>query len=150
MTLDIDSVFYGAISLEEILDYATKIIEESKEYDEEILQIACLNISDKEKIKQLVHKLASYEKKDDDIEFRKLRFLFVKKSLPMYCLNYIDGIMGLTDIWLNFECDQYCPHIFQTNDISPEDYYTEDNYKFLIYKHIEWLTIEGEYLRHYQ
>ena len=36
------------------------------------------------------------------------------------------------------------PHIFQgrNNNITPEEYYTQENYDYLYEKHIEWLQKE--------
>lgn len=62
--------------------------------------------------------------------------------------NCIDGLMGLTELWLELGYTTDSPHIIQgkDNSISPVEYYTDANYNYLYEKNKYWLEDEVNYL----
>lgn len=90
------------------------------------------------------------EKNPDDLEDRKLRAARVNKFLKDKNTNCIDGLMGLTELWLELGCTADSPHIIQgkDNSISPVEYYTDANYNYLYEKNKHWLKDEVYFLIH--
>lgn len=54
----------------------------------------------------------------------------------------IYGLLELTDFWQQFDYPDYMPHTVQGrfNSLSPEEYFTEDNYQHLLALHRDWLA----------
>ncbi len=80
--------------------------------------------------------MADEENSQDELEDRKLRAVLVSKYLKEKNSNCIDGLMGLTDLWIELGCLSDSPHIMQGKDnkINPIEYYTDDNYNYLFEK----------------
>ena len=140
-------VFSYELSPRDIIDYALLQLEMGCE-DEELNELACEYDTNIEDIDNLVKKLANKENTDYNTEFRKWIVLYVKKKLPTEKTEYINGLIALGDIWAVLDFPEDSPHTFQGqgNDITPEQYYTEDNYKELLNKHKDWLEKEVEKL----
>ena len=78
----------------------------------------------------------------------KLRATRVNNFLKDKNTNCIDGLMGLTELWLELGYTADSPHIIQgkDNNISPVEYYTEANYNYLYEKNKQWLRDEVDFL----
>jgi hypothetical protein len=63
------------------------------------------------------------------------------KSLPE---SPVDGLSELTSFWNDLDFPEDMPHVVQGlgNEISPAEYYTEENYRYLVHKHQQWLQSE--------
>ena len=72
----------------------------------------------------------------------------VAKRIEKKNPSYIDGLMELSDLWIELEFPNDSPHIFQgrENNITPQEYYTKQNYDKLFSKHKEWLKNEINYV----
>ena len=119
------------ISINEIVEYAKEQLEKGEDRIE-------------------ICELANEEENPDDIEDRKIRAARVNKFLKDKNTNCIDGLMGLTELWLELGYTADSPHIIQgkDNSISPMEYYTDANYNYLYEKNKHWLKDEVYFLIH--
>jgi hypothetical protein len=80
----------------------------------------------------------------DDREVRGWRAVELAHLLDELPPSPIDGLMELTSFWNALDFPDDMPHVVQgrANDISPIDYYTEENYRQLLDRHKAWLRSE--------
>lgn len=137
------------ISINEIIQYAKEQLEKGDDRIE-ICELAGSSDYDLEDVMDTLYELAKEEKNPDDLEDRKLRAARVNKFLKDKNANCIDGLMGLTELWLELGCTADSPHIIQgkDNSISPVEYYTDANYNYLYEKNKHWLKDEVYFLIH--
>lgn len=145
---DGSTIFKKQLTEQDIIDYAISKIEDGDE-SLDIVLLASSSASNPEEIKELLKKLSNNEKVDTNIEFRKWRVMYVAKHLPDIQNDYIQGLLDLGDIWAMFNFPDDSPHIFQgrNNSITPEEYYTQENYEKLLEIHQRWIKEEISYLR---
>ena len=131
------------ISINEIVEYAIEQLEKGDDRIE-ICELAGSSDDDLEDIMDTLYKLAKEEKSQDDLEDRKLRAVRINNFLKEKETNCIDGLIGLTELWLELGCPTDSPHIIQGkgNNISPAEYYTDENYNYLYEKNKCWLRDE--------
>lgn len=137
--------FRNELSSQEIIDYAIfEMSKNSDNEDEDVINLACENSKNIYKVNDYLKNLASKENTTYEIEFRKWRLVYVKKQLLKPADDFLSGLLELGDIWVKFDFPQDSPHMFQgrNNIITPEQYYTEENYKILFQKHLNWLLEE--------
>jgi hypothetical protein len=145
----IDLGFEGSAKFEkqldgqDIIDYAVGRVEKGDDTFEAVL-LAGLPSPKDEEINSLLKHLSKNEKVDCDVEFRKWRVIYVLKHLPNTKDEYIQGLIELGDIWAKFDFPDDSPHVFQgrNNLITPEKYYTKENYEKLLENHKKWLDKE--------
>lgn len=139
------------LKVEEIIEYAIEQLESGNDRNE-VCEIAGFCDSDLDYLLDILHELAREEKSDDEFEERKLRAVIIRDSLKLKKDNCIDGLMELTDLWIEFGCPKDSPHIIQGkhNNISPNEYYTDDNYNYLYKKNMDWLKDEILFLQNRQ
>ncbi|MBQ3546802.1 MAG: DUF2247 family protein [Lachnospiraceae bacterium] len=139
------------LKVEDVIEYAIEQLEMGNDRIE-VCEIVGLCDSDTDYLLNFLYELAKKEKSDDEFEDRKLRAVIIKDRLKIKKDNCIDGLMELTDIWLEFGCPEDSPHIIQGryNNISPYEYYTEDNYNYLFKKNLDWLKNEIFFLKNNQ
>lgn len=135
------------IPINEIVEYAMEQLEKGDDRIE-ICELAGSSDNDLEDIMNILYELADEEKSQDDLEDRKLRATRVNNFLKDKYSNCIDGLMGLTELWLELGYTTDSPHIIQgkDNSISPVEYYTDANYNYLYEKNKSWLEDEVHYL----
>ncbi len=135
------------IPINEIVEYAMEQLEKGDDRIE-ICELAGSSDNDLEDIMNILYELADEEKSQDDLEDRKLRATRVNNFLKDKYSNCIDGLMGLTELWLELGYTTDSPHIIQgkDNSISPMEYYTDANYNYLYEKNKSWLEDEVHYL----
>lgn len=135
------------IPISEIVEYAMEQLEKGDDRIE-ICELAGSSDNDLEDIMSILYELADEEKSQDDLEDRKLRATRVNNFLKDKNSNCIDGLMGLTELWLELGYTADSPHIIQgkDNSISPVEYYTDANYNYLYEKNKCWLKDEVHFL----
>lgn len=135
------------IPVSEIVEYAMEQLEKGDDRIE-ICELAGSSDNDLEDIMSILYELADEEKSQDDLEDRKLRATRVNIFLKDKNTNCIDGLMGLTELWLELGYTDDSPHIIQgkDNNISPVEYYTDANYDYLYKKNKNWLSDEVNFL----
>jgi hypothetical protein len=128
---------------QDIIDFAMNKMEDGNESIDVVL-LAGSHATDAEEISELLKRLSSGEEVDADHEFRKWRAIYVTKNLPDIQSEYIQGLIELSDIWALLDFPDDSPHVFQgrNNLITPNEYYTKENYIKLLEKHQEWLEKE--------
>ncbi|MDR2163324.1 MAG: DUF2247 family protein [Clostridiales Family XIII bacterium] len=139
--------FVGCLSPRTVIDYAQSQLEETE--DEQILMLAAEYEDDIEGIDACLCLLAKRENTSFELEFRKWRVLYVRDSLPKTNTDYVAGLIKLLEMWGKFDFPDDSPHVIQGryNQIAPEDYYTEDNYKILLKKNQDWIHKEIDEIR---
>lgn len=135
------------ISISEIVEYAIEQLEKGDDRIE-VCELAGFSDNDIEDIMSILCELVTEEKSQDDLEDRKIRATRVNNFLKNKNTNCIDGLMGLTDLWLELGYTDDSPHIIQgkDNNISPVEYYTDANYDYLYEKNKDWLRDEVNFL----
>ena len=115
----------------------------------DICELASSYESEDEDILRILHQLSMNEKSNNKFELRKSMSSIMSNALKTKDPNYIDGLMELTDLWIELGYPLDSPHVIQgrENNMSTHDYYTEENYEKLYHKNIHWLKTELAYLR---
>jgi hypothetical protein len=136
--------FKNELSSKDIIDFAVSIMAREQDLDADIVDLACECDVNVDEVDKYVKKLAEKENTEHDLDYRKWQVLYVLRHLPKPEAEFIGGLIELGDIWSQFDFPSYSPHIFQgrNNSITPEQYYTQENYNNLLHKHAEW--IDGE------
>ena len=139
--------FYEELSSKDIINYAISILEsdfKDSVYKRLVEEIACEYEENYGKLDYNIKELVKLENNIDyKLEFRKWVYMYVSINLKKNSDN-IQGLIELTELWAKLDFPDFSPHIVQgvNNDIIPQDYYTTENYNYLLRKHFEWL--EGE------
>jgi len=140
--------FKRQLAGQDVIDFAMSKMEDGEELTDVVL-LASSHATNAEEISKLLKRLSDGEEIDFDNEFRKWRAVYVSKNLPDIQVEYIQGLIELGDIWALFDFPDDSPHVFQRRDnsITPNEYYTRENYIRLLEKHQEWLEKEVADLR---
>lgn len=136
------------IRAEDVIEYAIEKLQNGDD-DIEVCELAGTQANERNNICELLWKLAQLENTEDEMEDRKIRAIIVYNALKIKNDNFIDGLMDLTDLWASLGFPSDCPHIVQgkDNNISPNEYYTENYYTFMYEKNKEWLKNEIIFLK---
>lgn len=142
--------FPPQLSINDIDSYATSLLYQKDNLSIEVLDLTLANSMSYEEIIKVINKLASKENIDINFEMRKWRVLYIKEVLnQIQSLDYLYGLIALADAWSLFDYPDDSPYIIQgvANNISPEDYYSNETFKYMIEKHKKWVTKEIQYLK---
>jgi hypothetical protein len=125
----------------EVVDYAVELISQSNNQPDSIWILADLSENDTSEIKRLVWELEKGEKLSREVEIDKWKVLLLQRILSELNNEPIYDLLKLTEFWEKFDYPKDSPHIVQGlhNDISPTDYYTEENYKEIVKNHKLWI-----------
>lgn len=145
-----DTLFKDQFSANDILDYAIEQLE-SENCDKLVYELANEQESDSEEISKLLEKLSINENLNE-LELRKLRAVIMLKHLAVKNKNFINGLMELGDLYIQLNFPKDSPHIIQgrNNNITPDQYYTKENYDNLYKKHLLWLKNEIKFIQQNQ
>lgn len=148
MGWDGSAKFKRQLAGQDIIDFAMSKMEDGDE-SIDIVLLASSRAANTEEISELLKRLSDGEEVNADNEFRKWRAIYVSKSLPDIQNEYIQGLIELGDIWAMLDFPDDSPHVFQgrNNSITPNEYYSQENYTKLLEKHSEWLEKEIADLR---
>lgn len=138
------------LAVEDVVEYAIEQLEKGNDRME-ICELAGGD-SDTNDLLDIMYDLADEENSQDEFEDRKLRAVILSKYLKQKNSNCIDGLMELTDLWIELGCPNDSPHIIQgkDNQINPIEYYTDDNYNYLFEKNEKWLKNEIDFILTHQ
>ena len=138
-------IFRNELSYDDIINFS---LEKFDEKNKIILKIISSDKDEYEEIGILVRELANIEKSEYEIAFEKWELVYIKKNLPVLNKNFIQGLIELNDLWFRLDFPEDSPYIFQgvKNNISPQEYYTEENYIYLYNKHLNWIRDKSNYL----
>lgn len=149
MGWDGSAKFKNQLAGQDIIDFAMSKMKDGDESIDVVL-LASSHAANAEEISEILKRLSDGEDVNADNEFRKWRVMYVSKSLPDIRAEYIQGLIELGDIWAMLDFPDDSPHVFQgrNNSITPNEYYTQENYMRLLEKHRQWLEKEIADLRH--
>ena len=141
--------FPSQIDANDVIEYAAHCVEIEFDNSNEVVLLACTGKDDVEGIRRLLYQLSSCEQLDSCLEIRKWRVLALKKMMSKLSVNHIDGLCDFTDFWAMFDYPSDSPHSVQGrgNSISPQDYFTEENYQNIISNHFAWIEKEFRFLQ---
>ncbi|WP_338952055.1 MULTISPECIES: DUF2247 family protein [Fusobacterium] len=138
-------IFRNELSYDDIINFS---LEKFDEKNKIILKIISSDKDEYEEIGILVRELANIEKSEYEIAFEKWELVYIKKNLPVLNKNFIQGLIELNDLWVKLDFPEDGPYILQgvNNNISPKEYYTEKNYRYLYNRHLNWIKDKSNYL----
>jgi hypothetical protein len=141
--------FEPQLTPKEVINFALDQSEiDTREY---VLMLASCNENEVEEIGVLIRKLTERENVTRENELRKWRVLIVKQALMKVKQEPLYGLIELTELWDKFGFPIDSPHIIQglRNNISPVDYYSEENFSQIIECHKKWVDHEFESICEY-
>ena len=124
-----------------VINHALDLVLAGNQSDD-VNRIAYADENEQEIIKE---SLANLKKKENPAEeqralkkWQKLLIEDLLKSLPN---DAVDGLAELTSFWGQFDFPDDSPHIVQarSNSLTPQEYYTQENYESALKRHREWL-----------
>jgi hypothetical protein len=136
-------IFKGQLTSNDVIDFAMqKVMEGDK--NPTVFELSCEYAQNGEEISKCIDKLTLYENVDYDIEYRKWRVIYVINHLPKPDVEFVSGLLELGDIWSAFDFPTDSPHVYQgrNNNLTPEQYYTQEKFDELLKKHKEWIDKE--------
>ena len=138
-------IFKNELSYNDIINFS---LEEFDEKNKLILRIVASNRDEYQEMGYLVQELANMEKSEYKLAFEKWKLVYIKKNFPKLNKNIIQGLIELNDLWVKLDFPEDSPCIFQgvKNNISPQEYYTEENYTYLYNRHLNWIRDKSDYL----
>jgi hypothetical protein len=141
--------FKNELSTEDIISYADSVIATEDEIDDLIIELEWSKNLDELSMDYYVKELAQKETVDREIEFRKWRVIYVDKKIKHIYKDYAQGLLELGEIWIALDFPEDSPHIFQAvnSKLTPNQYYTQENYEALLEKHHEWVKKEVRFLK---
>ena len=139
--------FTRILTGQEIIEYALELIESDSNVLEEVWLLVGCNKNDTEEIQDLLVKLASVECNEAN-EVLKWQIVLLQDELEKIDKRPLYGLLQLTEFWDKFNYPSDSPHIVQgmNNEVSPEEYYTKENFDNLIRAHNEWVEKKLEFL----
>lgn len=137
----------GDVEAYEVIDYAMEQIELG-DCRSEIFELAGAYADDFDYVLRLVQDLQE-DFIDEAIERRKIRLAIVYDVIKEKNHNFVDGLLQLTELWDKLDYPKDSPHTVQgrNNKISPNEYYTQENYDKLYKANCEWFRKELLYLQ---
>lgn len=138
-------IFKNELSYDDILNFS---LEKFDEKNKLILRIVGSDRDEYQEIGYLVQELANIEESEYKLAFEKWKLVYIKKNFPQLNKNIIQGLIELNDLWvkLDFPEDSSCILQGVKNNISPQEYYTEENYIYLYNRHLDWIRDKSDYL----
>lgn len=135
------------LTIGDICDYAINKLE-FLEFDYELIaQLAGME-NDQYELCEVLTKLTKSEKVETIYQIRKWTVLIVKQELEKLPIEYTDGLLKLSDLWVSLGLPDYCPHIIQgrNNKYTPQEYYTQDMYDRLVHENASWIEDEIKFI----
>lgn len=134
-------VLPAQLSADEIVDYALQTIMEGST-NNLVEYIAYSEVGELQFIESKLRILSAQEsEKSKADDFKKWELLLLEDLLQNLPEDSITGLTELTSFWSQLDFPSESPHKIQgrNNSLTPEDYYTKENYQQLIKKHIQWM-----------
>ena len=138
-------IFKNELSYDDIINFSLEKFDEKKKL---ILRIISSDRDEYQEMAYLVQELANIEKSEYKLAFEKWKLVYVKKNFPKLNKNIIQGLIELNELWFRLDFPEDSPYTLQgvKNNISPQEYYTEENYIYLYNKHLNWIRDKSNYL----
>mgnify|MGYP000982759174 CR=1 FL=1 len=135
-------IFKNELSYDDIINFSLE------KFDEKNKLILRIISSNRDEYQEMVQELANIEKSEYKLAFEKWKLVYVKKNFPKLNKNIIQGLIELNELWFRLDFPEDSPYTLQgvKNNISPQEYYTEENYIYLYNKHLNWIRDKSNYL----
>ena len=137
--------FYGFAYMKPQFDkndierYACNILSKSSNDNYNVALLASAKSLDDFEVSESLNKLVDNKSMEKDK--RKWIAIYLLKTLDaLDDKDYINGLVTVGDVWAMFDFPDFSPHIIQgkNNNITPTEYYTEDNYITIKNVNREW------------
>lgn len=139
----------GRLSASDISDFACQELANSDEARGALLtaisEVAfCTEIT--EEILDYLYFICQQKRIDINVSYRKWRFLSLSELMTELPDDCVYGLLKLNGFWMVWGESIECPNIMQgvLNDISPAEYYTDEQFSLTVKRHQEWLKKESE------
>ena len=131
------------ITKQDLCEYSYSLLERIEIDYNEITQLTDKEIKDY-KIEQILDKLIKFDNSDIELQYQKWIIFLTKEMIENLNGNYFENLLIITEFWLSLGQPKNSPHIFQAveNTITPKDYYTEEMYNSILYRHKDWINEE--------
>ena len=128
----------------DVIEYAQEEIARENNINDKVLALASCYDNETNEIDKLLLFLSKDIVSTEDIEIKKWSIILLTKLLDSISSIPLEGLLELTEFWSMFDYPQFSPHILQgvNNNISPKEYYTEENYKHIKDSHMKWIEQE--------
>ncbi len=143
-------VYYRLVSSEEVISYSDDQLSAApNDKFDAVLELSQATSDDVELINNTLNALASPDTKDLKDAKRTWQLILLKDILTTLTNDPVSSLTELSGFWAGFDYPSDGPHIVQgkNNTIAPQDYYTEQNLKQIIDKHLKWIRQEEEILK---
>lgn len=132
------------LSLSCIIDYAQDLATRSQE-ETDLETIAYSAIGEEQQIKDALLRLKLKEDHTAEPQalrcWQKLLLADLLRDLPT---DDLQGLADLTSFWAQFDFPDDSPHVIQalSNSLTPQEYYTQENYDAMLRRHHDWVRHE--------
>ena len=106
---------------------------------ENIIQVICEQ-DNPDRIDSLIQLLSNQEHSDEQTQLRKWRAFLLSKTLSTLPSDSFQGLLILTEFWIDAGPVKDCPHIFPSKNT--KKYFTQSTYDDLKNKNKAWLKNE--------
>jgi hypothetical protein len=136
------------LSLADVETFATEELESSPASPRAFEVLVALG-SGPEETRAVLRKLVAAENLSPERELRKWRVVLLKQTKRHLPTDSLYGLLALTEFWAEFDFPSDSPHVIQGrgNPTSPPAYFTEENYRDAVQRHLEWIDAEMAALR---
>jgi hypothetical protein len=137
------------LSLEDVRGFAETELDSVSKQSVATAAIVAASDDDAIEVDAYLRKLAEQDPSDSMRELRKWRLVLLNRAMKELPQDPLYGLLRLTEFWERFDFPGDGPHVVQSreNRTTPQEYYTEENFKRLVRKHEEWIAKEADDLR---
>jgi hypothetical protein len=127
------------ISQQDIIDYCLNLHLQGIE-DRIVEDIAFASEDEEELIRNKLNDLSKIEN-NSDIDLKTWEYLLLEELIPTLPKDPLRGLLELTDFWSQFNYPKNSPHQIQgrNNTLTPQEFYTRENFNFLLEENKKWL-----------
>jgi hypothetical protein len=125
------------LTLSDIRDYATEVLAKPNPA-EGATQIAISGDDENAEVRAHLVALSADEHSDFGSELRKWQLVLLKRLLEELPPDPLYGLLALAEFWERFDFPEAGPYIPQVPGAT--DYFTQQNYEYLIQRHKAWLA----------
>lgn len=131
------------INESDICDYCYLLLEDDKLDYQPIIELISEK-NDKYTFREILHNLSEKEGVDYELQVRKWRVYIVKNTLRNLPEDTFEGLLELMELWITLGIPKDCPFEIQGRDnkLSPEEYYTNEQFKIAKEQNIAWINKE--------
>lgn len=137
--------FSNLVTLSDVRQYALdKVDAKVSEGPDFVLKLAIVSDSEKDKALFFLSQLVAQEHADIEAAERQWAAFLLEKMLYQLPDDPLSGLLEFTEFWCDLGFPAYSPHPVQGvgNSMSPEEYYTAEQFAKVLDLHRQWLEME--------